>query len=1108
MILYIAIIIQMLFIKANTNSPSLTISRSKAHEDKSGDATPLVVSLSTEDKEEKVKSVDLICIVDVSYSMIGDPLDLVKESLKYLVKLMNDTDNFALVTFSDSSIIVNNLTRMTEENKSMILDNIEKLKVMDNTNIYSGLEKGLQLLKNDYSSGDRIASMILLSDGEDNYYRKNVVSKFEKLMVSEGKKDFTFTLYTFGYGSHFDSELMNNIALIKDGNYFNIDKLSDVNDAFLKIYGSLSTVSNVNVQLKIQSNFKIIKVYGIEDMHEANMTSDTFNVKLIQVVYGRKYNFVLLVDIPKNTPNGTEVLNATVSSLGLQAKYFWDENYSKPAYEEYIRCIVVIIFIDGYNNNMTSIFEKGIIWIKTYYKGIKNWIKEFNGAIEDLKSFGKIGKANLLSKITELKTSRIGIHYDEGNSYQRKIIDNSHAIDVSKLGFIKIEGSKIINFEKNLNYYYFYLNNGEGEINNLHFSGKSSSLVIYSDESSEKINITSLSDSMECYFWNESSSNRIQTVVDFNRVGRFNIKKDFPYDFYTRVDGKRDVTFNIEFLKLDYNNPSNIKLGDLLEINAYILTDNEIDDLNIDTLSLNGLQVFNSTFDDKSKIGKIVLKKEDINYNLNSIFNNYLYVIIKKVSNYNITINSVEGQFLFVPTDYIYSSVPENYYIFSNLEVGGNTPHLYTLEIDSSSKNKFLIEFDNFGEELDFKILNYQNYVDNIIDYYNDYDKYIVDKTKESNKIYANITQSKDINTTFDKVILSIFSSNNEHIAGSNIQKLSYRFKYKADYYEEEIQETTKTNIILLGFARFAYIKNFKICYFFVYFVYIETIDYSKELIITTYITYVQYANRLRGLQENVPQKSVCKLIENEFNNQKRYNCTLETDGEDIDNIQIDKNITSKDEDLKVSDIDVSPIGSKYINNVQNVGDSDPFEKKLYILDNSKLVVDKYNNEFNITGNMKEDGFNYTKLNLEITLSTFRKEKNENVSCISIDEGGNIYTLKCNTDNELKGQLKSAFSNLENGNLLVNFLGSAKRINVNFDQNPNLVIKNKKKSGISTGGIIAIIIPCIVILIAVTLFVIFGLKNKPSKIKEEFNTISNMGSTTNNNNPKSSEDVI
>jgi len=1106
MILYIALIIQILFLKANADSPSLTISRSKAHIDKSGNYTPLVVSLSTEDKDEKMKPVDLICIVDVSYSMVGDPLNLVKESLKYIVNLMNETDNFALVTFSDISYFVNNLTKMTEENKSKILDNIEKLKVIDNTNIYSGLEKGLQLLKNDYSSGDRIASMILLSDGADNYYKNRVVSMFEDLIIKEGKRDYVFTLYSFGYGYYFDYTLMNSIALIKDGAYFNIDKLADVKDAFLKIYGSLSTVSNVNVQLKIQSNFNIIKVYGIEDMHKANMTSDTFNVKLIQVVYGRKYDFVLLVDVPKNTPNGTEVLNATVSSLGLKAKYICDENYSPAAYEEYIRCIVVIIFIDGYNSQWISILEKGIEWIKANYKGMKNWIKEFNGAIEDLKSTGNKGKANLLSKITELKTSRIGIHYDEGNSYQRELIDNSHAIDVSKLEYMKIEGSKIINFRQNINYYYFYLNNGVGEINNLHFSGKSSSLVIYSNEDSEKINITSLSDSMECYFWNESSTSRIQTVVDFNRVGKFNIKNDFPFDFYTRVDGKRDVTFNIEFLKLDYNGITNINIGDLLEINAYILTDNEIDDLAIDTLSLTGLQVFNSTFDGKLKSGKIVLKKEDISYNLNSIFNNYLYVIIKKSSNYNITINSVEGQFLFLPTDYVYSSVPENYYIFSNLEIGGNTPHLYTLEIDPSSKNKFIIEFDNFGEELDFKILNYQNYIDNIIDYYNDYDKYIVEKANNSNKIYANITQSKEINTTFDKVILSIFSSNKEHIAGSNIQKLSYRFKYKADYYEEEIQETTKTTVILLGFARFAYIKNFKICYFFVYFVYIEQIDYSKEIIITTYITYVQYANRLRGLQENVPQKSVCKLVENEFDNQKRYNCTLETDGEDIENIQIDKNITSENKELNVSDIDVSPIGSKYINNVQEVGDSDPFEKKLYILDNSKVVVDRYNNEFNITGHMKESGFNYTNFNLELTLSTFSKEQNENVSCISIDEGENKYTLKCNTENDLKGHLKSAFSNLENGNLLVNFLGSAKRVNLNFDKTPNFVIRNKSSGGISTGGIIAIIVSCVIILIAVTLIVIFGLKRKPM---EEFNTVSNVSSTTNNNaNPMSSDNKL
>jgi hypothetical protein len=896
---------------------------------------------------------------------------------------------------------------------------------------------------------------------------------------------------------------MNNIALIRDGAYFNIDKLSDVNDAFLKIYGSLSTVSNVNVQLKIQSNFNITKVYGIEDMYDANITSDTFNVKLIQVVYGKKYDFTLLVDVPKNTPYGTEVLNATVSSLGLSAKYLWDEKYSQPAYEEYIKCIVVIIFIEGYNTGYYGIpiLEEGIEWMKANYNGTRNWIKEFNGAKTDLESSDNKGKANLLSKITELKTSRIGIHYDEGNSYQRQLIDNSHGIDVSKLEYIKVEGSKILSFTKEINYYYFYLKEGSGEINNLPFSGPSSSLIIYSNDLSENIRITS--NFLECYYWNESVTNRIQNIVDFNKGGKFIIKKDFPFDFYTRVDGKRDVTFNIEFLNLDYNSKSSTNIGDLIVITAYILSDNEIDELSIDSDSLTNYQVFNGTFDDKLKLGKIVLKKEDISNNLNSIYNNYLYVIIKIMSNDNITINSGEGQFLFVPTDYVYSSIPENYYIFSNLEINGNTPHLYTLEADPSSKNQFIIEFDNFGEELDFKILNYQNYIDGIIDYYNDYDKYKIDKVKDSNKISVNITQFNDTNTTFDKVILSIYSTNKEHIAGSDITKLSYAFKYKTNYKEyNEAKEVIKINIILLGFAKFTYVRNLKICYFFIYFVYIKQTVYVKELIVNTHI---RYGKSLRGLQENVSTKSVCKLVENEFDNQKKYNCTLETNGEEIENIQIDKNIESGNGDIEFSEIDISPMALKYINNLQNIGDSDPFEKKLYILGDSEIKVDNENNELNITGNISDNGFNYKNLNLDLALLENSKEKNENISCITIDEGENILTLKCNTDNEMKGQITSAFSNLGNENLLVNFLSSGNNTELNFEQKLLNTYKNKyniyKKSsgGISTAGIIAIIIPCAAIVIIVSVLVILYMKKKPN-INENMTIISKMSSTENNSN--------
>ena len=42
---------------------------------------------------------------------------------------MSDTDNFALVSFSSNSQIVNTLIKVTQENKNLILKNIEMLNV-------------------------------------------------------------------------------------------------------------------------------------------------------------------------------------------------------------------------------------------------------------------------------------------------------------------------------------------------------------------------------------------------------------------------------------------------------------------------------------------------------------------------------------------------------------------------------------------------------------------------------------------------------------------------------------------------------------------------------------------------------------------------------------------------------------------------------------------------------------------------------------------------------------------------------------------------------------------------------------------------------------------
>ena len=144
-------------------SASLQIKRSQSHSDQTGSLTPLVVQLSSEDKKEKTNGVDLICVVDVSGSMSGSRINLVKESLKYLVKLMKSVDRLAIVTFSSQASSKLKFTSMTEAGKKNANNAINSLSASGGTNIYSGLQVALNLLTNDYSSGNQVASMILLN---------------------------------------------------------------------------------------------------------------------------------------------------------------------------------------------------------------------------------------------------------------------------------------------------------------------------------------------------------------------------------------------------------------------------------------------------------------------------------------------------------------------------------------------------------------------------------------------------------------------------------------------------------------------------------------------------------------------------------------------------------------------------------------------------------------------------------------------------------------------------------------------------------------------------------------------------------------------------------
>ena len=111
--------------------------------------TPFVINInSPQPKEgEKKCNADLICVIDISYSMVGEKIDLVKKSLKILVKLMDKNDRLALILFGSKASIYFDLDYMTDGKKQNLIKKIDEINASGGTDILSGLEKAVEILK-------------------------------------------------------------------------------------------------------------------------------------------------------------------------------------------------------------------------------------------------------------------------------------------------------------------------------------------------------------------------------------------------------------------------------------------------------------------------------------------------------------------------------------------------------------------------------------------------------------------------------------------------------------------------------------------------------------------------------------------------------------------------------------------------------------------------------------------------------------------------------------------------------------------------------------------------------------------------------------------------
>uniref|UniRef100_T2ME29 Inter-alpha-trypsin inhibitor heavy chain H3 n=1 Tax=Hydra vulgaris TaxID=6087 RepID=T2ME29_HYDVU len=229
------------------------------------------LGMTLDEKEHRKRApIDLVVVIDKSGSMAGEKLALVKKTLEFVVSQLNEKDRLCLITFDTSVYLDFKLTPMTPMNKYQTLKIIKDISPGSMTNLCGGLMKGLcEVIDRADEEKNEVASVLLFTDGFANkggltniYCSSSQTAKYTIGIV--GPKTADASIYTFGFGSNHNAQMLKEISDAGSGMYYYIENVDMIAEAFGQCLGGLlSTVAQgIQVEIMMENKVSIKKVHS------------------------------------------------------------------------------------------------------------------------------------------------------------------------------------------------------------------------------------------------------------------------------------------------------------------------------------------------------------------------------------------------------------------------------------------------------------------------------------------------------------------------------------------------------------------------------------------------------------------------------------------------------------------------------------------------------------------------------------------------------------------------------------------------------------------------------------------------------------------------------
>jgi Ca-activated chloride channel family protein len=191
-----------------------------------GQSTFLLVELRGDEAAPAARSpVDLSLVIDKSGSMRGARLRHALDAAAGSVQRLSDGDSVAVLAFDERVQTVVAPTVIDNASRGRVLDALRAIAVGGNTCLSCGVEAGLDQLGFGRAGAGRVATMLVLSDGEANRGLRDVPGF--RLMAGRARER-SVAITTVGVDVSYNEQVLSALALESNGRHYFVE-----NDAAL-----------------------------------------------------------------------------------------------------------------------------------------------------------------------------------------------------------------------------------------------------------------------------------------------------------------------------------------------------------------------------------------------------------------------------------------------------------------------------------------------------------------------------------------------------------------------------------------------------------------------------------------------------------------------------------------------------------------------------------------------------------------------------------------------------------------------------------------------------------------------------------------------------------